>query len=231
MKLREKLIWSGVVFCIAAAAWGKTEFVSIRNGETHTLLIKNGDGVSYTGMTRYQVMPTGRGQTLSYAYRDKTAQWQVTANTKGRPSRISYKTKGGKVLFDFDGSGNVTASGIWNQQSVHEKARFSPNVTAENMLVLRSLPFNDDTTYEFDLIQTDALPKLKAYPMSFRLEGRTTVTVPSGTFRCLRVRFTFGDWRRLFWKAFYYITDDERRMVVKIDNLPNDGSTELVKFE
>lgn len=231
MKHKDKILWSGAVFCIAASVWGSTDAVHIRNGETHTVLIKNEDGASYTGVTRFRVTRGNRGRSISYVHKDKTAQWQVAADTKGIPSRITYHATAGKVRFDFDGTGAVTASGTWNQQPLHEKNRFSPNVTAENMLVLRSLPLIDDTTYEFDLLQMDALPRLKAYPMSFKREGRTTVTVPAGTFRCLKVRFTFSDWRRFFWKAFYYITDDEQRMVVKIENIPDGGSTALVNSE
>ncbi|MBN2526257.1 MAG: DUF3108 domain-containing protein [Deltaproteobacteria bacterium] len=231
MKLLKKLIWFGVVFCIAAVVWGQTETIHIQNGETHTVRVTKEDGATYTGVTSYKVAQTSHGQTLSYIYRDKTAQWQVTANAKGHPSHVSYRSRNGQMRFDFDGIGNVTASGTWNQKPIRKKTRFSPNVTAENMLILSALPLEDDTVYEFDLLQMDALPKLKAYPMSFQLEGHETVTVKAGTFRCHKVRFTFSDWRRFFWKAFYYVTDDKRHMVVKIENIPDGGSTELVNVE
>jgi hypothetical protein len=231
MKLGINAVLFGMVCWAAAVAWGKDQTVRIRDREKETVLVRTEDGEKYTGMTRYRVEKTGTGKIFSYEYKDKTSHWQVTTNTQGIPSRISYRSREGQVTFDFDGAGNVTASGTWNGKPVHDKIKLSANVTVENMLVLRSLPLKDGEVYEFDLLQTDELPSLKAYPMSFQLEGRETVTVPAGTFRCLKVRFTFGDWRRFFWKAFYYVTDDHRRMVVKIENIPNGGITELMKVE
>jgi hypothetical protein len=109
-----------------------------------------------------------------------------TADARGVPSRISYRSREGEMTFTFAGNG----------KRVDEKLRLLPNATAENMLALRSLRLEDGGAYEFDLIQTDKLPRLEAYRMCFQLVGKEEVTVPAGTFRCLTLRFSFRDWRR-----------------------------------
>ncbi|MBN1961145.1 MAG: hypothetical protein JW841_09375 [Deltaproteobacteria bacterium] len=52
-----------------------------------------------------------------------------------------------------------------------------------------------------------------------------------GAFQCLKVKISVIGWRGLFWEAFYYITNDKHRNVVKIKNIPDSGVTELVSIE
>ena len=182
------------------------------------------------GRTRYFAVP-GDESFFGYIHSDSRSEWRVYSDEKGFPTEISYSASDNALFFEFDGSGNVRMHGVWDEKTVDITKKFKNNVTLENAAVVRTLDFDSGDKYVFDLLQTDKLPRLIAYRMYFKVLGTETVTVKAGTFRCRKILFTLTDWRTLFYKAYYYITDDDKRCIVKIDNVPEGGSSELISIE
>jgi len=85
--------------------------------------------------------------------------------------------------------------------------------------------------YEFDFLQYDKLPELDADRMYFQVIGEETVTVQAGTFKCRKILFSLSDWRGSFWQAYYYISDDSHRYIVKTENIPHGGAMELIQIK
>lgn len=203
----------------------------INNGEKFIFKITTSEGTTYTAETTYYVKNIENKIIYAYAHRDEFVSWDVTTDKNAIPIKIKFTEKGNQMNYSFNGNGKVNMSGFWNGKMVNEKGTFSKNVTVENALVAITLDLNLNNKYVFDLIQTDKLPNLKPFKMYFKVEGEERVMVKAGTFKCKKVLFTLTDFRSIFYKAYYYITDDEHRYIVKIDNMPMGGATELTSIE
>jgi hypothetical protein len=116
----------------------------------------------------------------------------------------------------------------WKGKTFSQTGQFQHEVSTEPYLLLRTMALGTGTRRDFDSIAYRELPALVTYPMFFEVLGDETVTVPAGTFHCNKVLFTVNDWRRLFFSAVYYITDDEKRWIVKVELHPFSGGMELV---
>ena len=131
----------------------------------------------------------------------------------------------------FNTKGDVKLDGIWNDEEIQKSGKFSKNVSSEIGLVLRTLNLNSRRKYVIDIIQKDIFPELTAYKMYFEVVGEEEVKVPAGTFYCKKVLFTLSGWQGLFYKCYNYITNDERRIIVRMDNMPRGGQTYLIAIE
>ena len=147
------------------------------------------------------------------------------------PVQCKYSSNNTKIIFDFNKNGNIWVNGLWNMKKINKSGVFMNNVTIENALVVRNLNFTNNEKYIFDLIQIDKLPKLKAFRMYFKVIDNEMINVKAGVFKTKKVLFTLTDWRNVFYKAYYYISDDEHRYIVKIINIPVGGETELLSIE
>jgi len=67
--------------------------------------------------------------------------------------------------------------------------------------------------------------------MYFKVIGTTKVSVKAGTFNCKKILFSLTGYKGFFYKAYYYVTDDADRYIVKIENIPVNGSSELIAIE
>ena len=210
------LSFSGGAFCGPFGACGQTVFKYVHG---------MADGSAYQSTTEYFVSDSSSS---GYSHLDPYSKWEVESASDGKPVMISYAEGKDCVVLHFDGSGNVVMTGTWKGEDVAEHGRFSPSVTLENMTVVRSLDFESGEKVEFDLLQVSEFPGLTPYEMYFQVVGRETVSVPAGTFDCRKVLFSLVGFRGMFYKAYYYVTDDDRRYVVKMENMPRGGHTELV---
>lgn len=157
-------------------------------------------------------------------------QWDVETDRNGKPKKIAFEAGENHVSFEFTPEGNVKMQGDWNGKVIQAAKQFKNEVTAENILYLRTRDFSRKKKYVFSLLQLRELPDLKAYPMYFQLVGKETVTVKAGTFKCLKVRFSLTGLKGFMYKAYFYISDDDNRTIVKINNVPKGGSMELVEI-
>lgn len=161
---------------------------------------------------------------------EKLYEWNVVTDAQASPFKIDYYEGNSEVNMVFDGEGRVKMTGNWKDEQLNLTNNFKKNVTLENALILRNLNLDSNKKYVFDLLQREELPKLKAYEMYFKVVGNKTVTVSAGTFDCKKVLFSLTDWRGFFYKAYYYVTNDNHRYIVKIENSPKDVDSELISI-
>ena len=192
---------------------------------------KNKENDAFTAETTYYVRVKNKKPFYSYKHVDGNSTWEVATDENAIPSRVVFTMKGNKMTLDFNGEGGVTMSGYWNGKKIQKKGSFESNVTLENALVVRTLNLDRKDPYYFDLLQTSEFPELEAYSMYFEVQGEETITVGAGTFACKKILFSVSGWRGLFYKAYYYISNDTHRYLIKIENLPMGGETELARIE
>jgi len=200
--------------------------LSIKNGESfrYTETEKNGSAV-HTSCTY-----TGDDATFAYTYRSPSNVWAVLTDKSGRPLTISHTLAGNELNFVYKGT-SVKMTGLWNGTRVDEQKDFPGMVTGENALLLRAHDFDAQKSFSFFLVQPDKYPKLAAFKMTFTWVGSESVTVPAGNFSCRKIRFTLAGAGSVLYNAWYYITDDNRRIIVKSENMPVNGSCVLEKIE
>lgn len=155
-----------------------------------------------------------------YIFSGKDFSWNVTGSADGKPKEVIFKAGKDSITLRFNGEGLVICTGSWKNKKISESKKFRANVSMENMLVLQTLDFNKKGKYIFDLIQYDKLPDIIAYRMYFKVRGNETITTSAGTFKCKKIEFSIDDFRSIFYKAYYWITDDSKRLMVKVDNVP-----------
>lgn len=227
----KKIILMVLIFC----SWGFLQAQSnkelfIESGEKliYKIKVKGKEDYQHT-VTYFSQKEVGQ---LFYSYKsvDIHSRWEVKTDNRAYPLKIDLFAKGNEVHLSFDGRGKVNMQGYLNGKKIDTRAQFKPNVSLENALIVRSLDLNSPEKYSFDLLQFDKFPKLEAFPMFFQVEDDVVVSVEAGTFKCKKVLFSLNDWRSLFYKAYYYISYDEHHYIVKIENVPKDGSTELIKI-
>lgn len=203
----------------------------IQNNEILIFNVKPEKGDPYISKTIYKSEKKNGSLNYSYIHYDKNVKFDVRTDGLALPDKIIYKNGDTEATFSFAGSGSVNMTFINGRESVTETEKFIPNVTVENALVARTLDLNNTEKHEFDLLQCDKLPDLVAYRMFFQVIGEETVTVKAGTFNCKKVLFSLTGWKGMFYKAYYYISNDEHRYLVKMDNMPKGGSTELIEIQ
>lgn len=165
-----------------------------------------------------------------YFYQAPGEQWLVRTDTRARPLGITHRIEGNELVFDYSDT-SVRMKGMWKGTSVADTQSYPSFVTGENALLLRTHDFDAEKSFSFLLMQPDGYPKQKVLRMKFTWVGNETVTVPAGTFDCRKICFSMDGAASLLFRAHYYISNDERQIIVKSDNMPLKGSTQLVKIE
>lgn len=205
--------------------------LKIKDGEILNLEITTKDNERFIAQTTYGVIEKNGNLFFSYVNKDNRSLWEVETDAKAFPIKIKYSKKGNKMQLDFDGKGGVILTGYWNGKKIEQKNEFMKNVTLENALVVRTLELDNFDEYIFDLLQTSKFPSLESYKMYFKVLGEETVGVKAGTFNCKKILFSIKGWKGIFYKAYYFVSNDEHRYLVKIENMPRGGSTELISIE
>jgi hypothetical protein len=218
------------IIMIILCSYSKAQLFDFQQLTSKTFMyeIKEGMGVSYMCTTSYNWRIIEGVKYYNYVTIGKYDSWDVITNQNGKPKEITYKKDIDSLHLIFDGSGYVKCTGVWDNKPINTSKQFRENVTLENVLVLQTMDFNKKGKYVFDLIQPDKLPDLVVYRMYFKVTGYKTITTPAGTFDCIQLDFSLTDLRGLFYTAYYWVTNDPKRMLIKIDNIPAMmGKTEL----
>jgi hypothetical protein len=188
-------------------------------------------GEAYSSKTIYTSESKDNILFYSYVHLDKKVTFDVRTHRNGIPERIIWNNADTNASFSFDGTGVVKLL-LHDKEGLTEKSdKFMPNVSVENALIARTLDLDSKDKYEFDLIQCDKLPELTAYRMFFQVMEEETVKVEAGTFNCKKVLFSRSGWTGMFYKAYYYISNDEHRYLIKMENMPEGGASELIKIQ
>jgi hypothetical protein len=205
--------------------------LSISFDEVLVFRVHPGHGEPYIVKTIYKSTENNGSFNHSYMHYDKDMSFDVMTYGNALPSRVIVTGVNLRAAYMFDGSGSVKMELKNDKGTVEKTGKFTPNVTVENALVARTLDLTSTGKHEFDLLQCGELPELIAYHMYFKVMGEETVSVEAGTFNCKKVLFSLAGWKGMFYKAYYYISNDEHRYLVKMKNMPTGGSTELIQIQ
>lgn len=198
---------------------------TIRNGESFHYRETAADKTAKETVCTYSV----DGDKFSYEYRSPGNEWSVVTDSAARPISIRHRIEGNEFDFSFEGS-SVHMRGMWNGAPVEQRVDFNTFVTGENALLLRCHDFDREKSFSFMLLQPDKYPELKAFKMSYTFVGTERVQVPAGSFNCRKIQFSLAGAGAVMFRAYYYITDDDRRIIVKSENMPLKGESVLLKI-
>lgn len=227
--VKSKIIFLLILAHIVVYSLFSKELIII-DGETMVHRITNNSaGSNYKTVTTYLVSELNGEVVYSYHNQDEFYSWDVCTDRNALPRSIVFSTNGNEMELFFD-NGRVHLTGTWEGEIINESVDFNDTVTLENDLVARTLDLNSMKKHVFSLLQTNNFPQLKSFQMYFKVLGEETVNVPAGTFNCKKVCFSFDGVSGLFYKAYYYISDDEHHYIVKIENMPMKCTTELEKI-
>jgi len=204
--------------------------LAIVDGERFVYEIILPDGEKVQSECRYWRKESQGRVLFGYTYNDPVGKWDVLTNAQGYPVEVSHEFYGNPIKFTF-GKNKVHMSGFWNGENISEEREFKGLITPEIAMILRNLDLGSKDRFVLQVIQKDEYPELVTYTMYFQVKEDTTITVKAGTFNCKRVVFSLTDWRGLFYKSNQYITNDEYRRIIKMENFPRGGETELKDYE
>ena len=223
--IRTMINAAALILTVLAAVPAFSQF-TVKDGESFVYRTALKEGAVVEAKCTYSTVPNG----YSYKYSCPSEQWDVVTDKSAKPVKISHTLEGNEMNFTYSGN-TVSLQGMWNGTAVDAAESFNGFVTGENALLLRAHDFDAEKSFSFYLLQPDRYPEIKAFKMMFKWEGSEEVTVPAGTFKCRKIKFTLSGAGSLMFSAYYYITDDDRRIIVKSENMPVGGKSELISIE
>lgn len=222
-----------LILCLFAPhqlLWANDE-LRINDSETLIYEITDENNNMSMAVCKYKVQMEYGKKLFSYTHTHNNEIWKVLTDTRANPLHIVYINGNNRMTLLFDKPGRVVLQGYWEDKQMNKTRLFSTPVTLENALKARTLDLSTDQKQKINLLQTDKFPDLEPYEMYFKVIGEENLTVKAGIFTCKKVLFTLKGWRGMFFKAYYYISDDAHRYLVKMENIPRNGCSELVKIE
>ncbi len=203
---------------------------SVRSGEVFTYLRKPvRQGVEEARFQMVFSVQKDSGQTLlEYRNEHPDGKWLVRTLEDGTPLQVDMSRGEDNLSIHFAQDGLINLKGKWNGRETLQQVRHDPKATVENLMLLRTLPFQNGSKHKFQLFRPDKLPKLVPYQMYYKVMGEKTVTVRAGTFRCKEILLTCDNflYRRLY-HSYFYVSDDANRYFVKEVNPSRGFEVEL----
>jgi hypothetical protein len=186
---------------------------------------------NFTARTRVWRARSGGQTVLAYRHTWPEKSWAVAADARGYPHRMVHTDGNNGVRLLVSENGTVRMTGIWNGRKIEKCGNFTPPVSIESCLVAQNLSGNPGEAFEFQLIRSEKMPRLESRRMRFEVLDRRRVKVPAGRFDCLVLRLTTANpILRAFYSGTLFLTDDERRILIKSENVPKDANLELVRI-
>lgn len=218
-------------FCFAA---DKPSFTPPKNPETVYFLKYRVDKEGrrpFNATTRVWRAERGRRTVLAYRHAWPEKAWALATDGQGNPLRMVYTEKDNAVRYTVSGNGTLRLTGIWNGQRLDETKRFPPPLSLETFLVLQHMQGRQGEVFEFEFLRTEKLPSFTSRRMRFEVDGFEKIRVPAGEFDCMVLHFTTANpVLRPFYSGKLYVTNDERRMLIRSENLPKDARLELLQL-
>jgi len=156
--------------------------------------------------------------------------WDVLSTSTGQPRLIEYKIGPNNMHMAFSKNGHFEMKGFWEGKKSSTKRVFDNKVYVELPSLLRTMDLNQSAPVKFELIRLPELPFIKTHDLFVQVMGYKKVKVPAGHFSCKKILLSASGYKGLFFKAYIYLTHDERQLIVKIENLPIGGETELIEM-
>ncbi|MBF0451822.1 MAG: hypothetical protein HQK75_14050 [Candidatus Magnetomorum sp.] len=156
--------------------------------------------------------------------------WDVLSTSDGYPRLIEYHVGPNTMQMTFTKDGHFEMEGFWDGKKCSNQKVFENNVYVEISSLIRTMNLKQNTPFIFELIRLPEFPMIKTHQLYVQILNDSIVNVPAGRFSCKKILFSASGYKGYFFKAYFYVSIDERQLIVKIENLPIGGKTELVKM-
>lgn len=193
----------------------------IVQAKSFTFRVAARHGQKLTARTRFLLLK--KNGTVFWHYRHNRGEvcWNVTTDRMAKPLVVSYSDGLDFMHLDFRSREGMTIRGTWDGQAIERTASLPENLTAEICMPARMVCREDKETYTFKLLRSESFPELKTYEMRLKIVGTEVVRVPAGTFQCTKVKLSpVSPMLQPFYQGTLYISRDEYRYIVRMDNVP-----------
>jgi len=155
--------------------------------------------------------------------------WDVVSTTDGQPRLIDYHAGPNKMQMSFEKNGNFEMKGFWDGQKCHKKMNFDNQVYVEITGLIRTMDLNRKTPIKFDFVRITKFPMLETHYLFVQILHDVVIDVPAGRFNCKKIMLSASGYKGYFFKAYFYVTTDKRQLIVRVDNIPIGGMTQLIE--
>jgi hypothetical protein len=155
--------------------------------------------------------------------------WDVVCTHDGQPRLINYHVGPNNMTMTFDKNGLFEMKGVWNGKKCHQKINFENQVYVEITGLVRTMDLNRTTPITFDLVRITEFPMVKSHDLFFQILNDVVIDVPAGRFKCKKIMLSATGYKGYFFKAYFYVTNDENQFIVRVDNIPIGGMTQLIE--
>jgi hypothetical protein len=155
--------------------------------------------------------------------------WDVVSTSDGKPRLINYHAGPNSMQMTFEKNGFFEMKGFWDGKKCFQRKSFDNQVYVEITGLVRKMDLNRKTPIPFDLIRITRFPVLKSHDLFFQILHDIVIDVPAGRFNCKKVMLTASGYKGFFFKAFFYVTTDKHQIIVRVDNVPIGGMTQLIE--
>jgi len=156
--------------------------------------------------------------------------WDVLSTSDGQPRLIEYKVGRNYVRMTFSKEGHFELKGFWDGKKCFKQKSFENKVYVELSSLMRTIDLNQKEPLLFELIKLTRFPKIETHHLFIKVMEDVEVKVPAGLFSCKKIMLSVSGYKGYFFKAYFFVSNDDRQIVVKIENLPIGGVTTLISF-
>jgi hypothetical protein len=155
--------------------------------------------------------------------------WDVVSTHDGQPLLINYHVGPNNMHMTFDKNGLFEMKGVWDGKKCHQKINFDNQVYVEITGLVRTMDLNRSTPIMFDLVRMTEFPMVKSHDLFFQILNEVVIDVPAGRFNCKKIMLSATGYKGYFFKAYFYVTNDQKQVIVRVDNIPIGGMTQLIE--
>jgi hypothetical protein len=155
--------------------------------------------------------------------------WDVVSTSDGQPRLIHYQAGPNNMHMTFEKNGLFAMNGFWDGKKCFKKTNFDSQVYVEITGLVRTMDLSQKTPIKFDLVRITKFPILESQDLYFQILHDIVIDVPAGQFNCKKIMLSAAGYKGFFFKAYFYVTTDEHQLIVRVDNIPIGGMTQLIE--
>jgi len=155
--------------------------------------------------------------------------WDVVSTSDGQPLLIDYQAGPNNMHMTFEKNGRFEMKGVWDGSQCYKKLNFDNPVYVEITALVRTMNLKQKTPVSFDFIRITKFPIVKTHYLYFQTLHDVVIEVPAGRFNCKKIMLSAAGFKGYFFKAYFYVTTDKRQLIVRVENIPIGGMTQLIE--
>jgi hypothetical protein len=155
--------------------------------------------------------------------------WDVVSTRDGQPRLIDYQAGPNSMHMTFEKNGLFEMKGFWDGIQCHKKRDFDNPVYVEIMGLVRTMDLKQKAPIRFDFIRITQFPMVKVHYLYLQMLHDVMIDVPAGRFNCKKIMLSVSGYKGFFFKAYFYVTTDKRQLIVRVENIPIGGMTQLIE--